>query len=63
MRRTMKKIATADPRDAEEILRAIIRRYAQLYPDWDLHVFSPHKGVDENKQIDQAIKVLERLKT
>ena len=62
MRRLIKKIANASPRDAEQILNAIIRRYAQLYPDWDLHVFSVQKGADENKQIDQAIALFESFR-
>ena len=62
MRQIIEKIAHADHHAAEQILNAILQRYAQLYPDWDLHVFSVCKSSDVNKQINQAYALLESFR-
>ena len=62
MRRTIKTIEQANAGDIEKLLDAVLRRYAVLYPDWDLNVFSVQKSVDENEQLDAMIGMLEHFK-
>ncbi|MBQ6997763.1 MAG: hypothetical protein IJN60_05255 [Oscillospiraceae bacterium] len=56
------EIAQADAAIIEDILDAVIRRYAVLYPEWELNVFSVQKDTDEDAQIERTIRFLESLK-
>ena len=62
MRRTINIIEQASADDLEKLLDAVLRRYAELYPDWELNVFSVQKSVDENEQLDKMIELLNNLK-
>ena len=62
MEEILKKISQADQAQASEILEAVLRRYAQLYPDWDVGTISVRKDEDRNKQLDDTIRVLESMK-
>lgn len=57
-----KKIAQADEYEVAELLKAVLRRYAVVFPDWEVSVVSLHKGADRNEQIDRIISVLESMK-
>ncbi len=57
----MEVIYRADPALLEEILDAVICRYAILYPDWDVHVFSLERSADPRGQIDTAIRLLGQI--
>ena len=56
------KIAQADEYEVEELLKAILRRYAEVFPDWEVSMVSLHKGADRKEQIDRIIKMLESMK-
>ena len=56
------EIAQADAAIIEDILDAVIRRYAVLYPEWELNVFSVQKDTDKDAQIERTIRFLESLK-
>ena len=62
MEEILKKIAQADQVEASQILEAVLHRYAQLYPQWDVGTISVQKNEDRNKQLDDTIRVLESLK-
>ncbi len=55
-------IMSADSTDLEDILYYIKSRYAQLFPQWEMHIISLKKEEDRVRQIDAMIAMLERLK-
>ena len=56
------QILTADARSIESILKAVLQRYAQLYPQWDVSVISLEKEKNREEQIDRIIRFLEQSK-
>ena len=62
MEEILKKIARADQSEASKLLEAVLRRYAELYPDWDVGTISVQKNEDRKKQLDAIIRVLESMK-
>ena len=62
MEEILQKIARADEAQASELLEAVLRRYAELYPDWDVGTISVQKSKDPKKQLDDTIRVLESMK-
>lgn len=61
--RLYSEIAGAAPDELELILQAVRVRYCELYPDWELNIFSFSIISERNEQIDRMISVLEKLKT
>ena len=57
------KIAQASEGEIEKILKAVLQRYAELFPDWELSVISVEKNADKNEQFDSMIALLEKMKT
>jgi hypothetical protein len=55
-------IAQANETEISDLLQAVIRRYAQLFPEWELGTISIEKSGDRNAQIDQMILVLQSMK-
>ena len=58
--------AEIDELDSYEIpyvLEAVIERYNQLFPDWEIGTFSVERRKDKNEQLDQIIEFFEKLKT
>lgn len=50
--------------DADQLyktLRAILRRYGELFPEWEVNVFSIHKGEDLDGQFQAALQLLRQL--
>ncbi|MBO5952872.1 MAG: hypothetical protein J6Q53_01920 [Oscillospiraceae bacterium] len=62
MRELIMKIGQADADSLEELLKAVIRRYAEVFPDWEISTISLEKKGDRNKQIDRMIYALEAMK-
>ncbi|MGN1016528.1 MAG: hypothetical protein ACI4PL_05990 [Faecousia sp.] len=58
----IEEIGKADGYEVEELLKALIQRYAVLYPDWELGVISLKKTMDRNEQLDGMIRILQGLK-
>lgn len=56
-------ISQADENAIEELLTAVLQRFAVLYPDWEVSTFSVNKNANKNEQLDSMIKILEELKT
>ena len=56
-------IAVSDEEAIEELLRAVRKRYAELFPDWELSMISVKKNADKNEQLDKFIALLQNLKT
>jgi hypothetical protein len=55
-------IAQSNEAEISDLLQAVIRRYAQLFPEWELGTISIEKSGDRNAQIDQMILVLQSMK-
>lgn len=58
----VEEISNAKAEDLERILRAVLDRYGELFPDWEVSTISLQKTGDRNAQIDQHIQLLTRLK-
>ena len=59
----VEEIAQADGVEIEKLLKAVLQRYAVLFPDWELSTVSLQKSADRNGQLDRMIAVLEKMKT
>ena len=56
------EIAQADALEIEKLLKAVLQRYAVLYPDWEISIISLEKGSDKNEQLDRMIAMLQKMK-
>ncbi len=59
----VEEIAIADEVEIEELLKAVLDRYAVLFPDWEVSTISLQKSSDRNVQLDRMIALLQKLKT
>lgn len=55
-------IKNADKCHIDAIIHALLCRYKELYPDWELHIVSLPKTPDRNEMIDSNIRLLQGLK-
>ena len=58
----LEAINNAKQEEMSDILLAVQRRYAELFPDWELHILTIEKTADKNEQLDKAIELLNRMK-
>ena len=49
--------------EINDVVNAVVNRYGELFPDWEIGTFSIEKKRDRNEQIDRMIDFLEKLKT
>ena len=63
MSELIERISQAPAEELEPLLQAVLSRYAELFPDWEVTTVSFHKHGDRNAQIDQFIALLNKLKT
>ena len=59
----VEEIEKADDVQIEKLLKAVLHRYAVLFPDLELGVISLKKTSNINTQIDEMIALLQKLKT
>ena len=59
----VEEIKQADGIEIEKLLKAVLQRYAVLYPDWEIGTISLQKSADRNQQIDRMITMLQNMKT
>ena len=62
MNQLIERIKTSDSDEIELIMQAVLVRYRELFPEWDVNVISLEKTMDRNAQLDQMIALIERLK-
>ena len=48
--------------EIQDVLQALVERYRQLYPDWDINIISLEKKRSRNDQLDEMITLLESMK-
>ena len=58
----IEKIKKAEPEELNDILLAVLERYREVFPDWEIMTLSLEKAVDKNEQLDRVIDLLERMK-
>lgn len=63
MNNITEKIAQAGPSEIGVLLEAVLKRYGELFPDWEINTFTFQKQQDRNRQIEDAIRLLEAMKT
>lgn len=56
-------IKKANGEEMDEILKTVLFRFGELYPEWEISTVSVLKSEDRNEQLDKMIKVLQGLKT
>ena len=56
------QIINAKPEEMEEIVQAVLTRYRELYPDWEIIFLSLDKKENKNDQIDNIIALLNKRK-
>ena len=62
MQDLLEKIRQANGIQIEPIRNAVLQRYRELYPEWEIDFFSIEKCGDRNQQLDSMIAQLEYLK-
>lgn len=56
------EIAQIHPFLIDQALDALVKRYAVLFPDYDLITISLNKKEDKNEQLDRMILLLQNMK-
>lgn len=59
----VEQIAQADEVELQTLLKAVLQRYAVLFPDWEMSILSLQKSSDQNEQLDRIIELLQNMKT
>ena len=56
------QIAQAEADELNDLLIAIVKRYSEVFPDYQLHTISLEKANSKNEQIDRVIDFLLHMK-
>lgn len=56
------RIAQADEVEIEKLLEAVLHRYGELFPEWEISTISLQKNDDRNAQLDRIIALLQAMK-
>ena len=62
MKELLDKIKTVESKSIDLVMHAVLERYRELFPDWDINVISVDKCDDRNAQLDQIIDLVQKLK-
>ena len=57
------EIAKISVFEINDVLDAVVSRYSELFPDWEIGTYSIEKKGNRNEQIDRMISFMEKLKT
>lgn len=55
-------IKNAKPEELEDIMQAVLGRYRELYPNWEILFLSLDKKDNKNDQIDNIIALLNKMR-
>ena len=58
----LKYIKEIKPEEINDVLLAVLDRYRELFPDWEIITISLEKAVDKKEQLDRIISMLETMK-
>ena len=56
------RIRQVDEPEFERMLREVLERYNDLYPEWELCAVPIRQNADRNQQIDRLIQIMESMK-
>ena len=56
-------IKKANGEEMDEILKTVLFRFGELYPEWEISTVSVLKSEDRNEQLDRMIMLLQKMKT
>lgn len=56
------EISRAKAEELDELLQAVLKRYREVYPDWEIITVSLEKAVDKKEQQDRIIRLMEKMK-
>ena len=56
------KIRELKADEINDVFLAVLARYRELFPDWEMITLSLEKAVDKNEQLEQIIASLENMK-
>ena len=59
----LEEIGQADEMLLSQLLKAVLQRYEELFPDWEISTISLEKCSDTNEQLDRMITILEQMKS
>ncbi len=59
----VRAISQASDIEIGALLTAVLQRYAELFPDWEISTVSLEKSADKNAQLDRIITTLQSMKT
>lgn len=62
MRELIAAIEQVDEGQIGDVLNAVLRRYKDLFPEWEVSTVSVKKNEDREEQINQMVQMLLRLK-
>ena len=62
MEELLRKISTANEETAEILFTAVLARYRELYPDWEISTISLRRCEDKAEQLDRMVRMLEYMK-
>ena len=62
MQQLMEKIAHLEASQVGDVLKGVLKRYGELFPDWDISTISLDKRGDRYEQLSRVISLLESMK-
>ena len=63
MENIYEQIEKASGCEINDVVIAVVKRYGELFPDWEIGTYSIEKKGNRDEQIDRLINFLEKLKT
>ena len=58
----LKKVKKIEKNEIDQIMQAVLARYRELFPEWEVSIISFEKGSDRNADIDRMIAFLRKMK-
>ena len=56
-------ISKMQANELEAALKAVLERYSELFPEWEMNIVTVDKTKDKNTQIDRMVELLQKMKT
>ena len=58
----LERIKTVKSEEINDLVTAVLARYRELFPDWDINIISIERKDNKNEQLDAIIAMIEKLK-
>ena len=58
----LERIKAAKSEEINDLVVAVLARYRELFPDWDINIISIERKDNKNEQLDAIIAMIEKLK-